>query len=380
MNKNMEQLRFEFAILPTSDGKSNIYCVTSITTKDEKVFAIPEELQSAGLHKELIKTAAYNKVKNSLKRRHQTRKVWITMTDELSKVYIDEDGNIQFGEQYLEEIEQKQASGGLKKDTDTFEKLFAQLIENTQDFKKQNLTYIAEKFVIEKFTTKNSNPSQWIDIFERECLRFDIMEDEKKIEILRLFMDKSCVDWYSSMIIKFTLNSDWTTWKNKFCESFANQGWNQVTYALLFKYKAGSLVDYAIKKEKLILDMRRSIDTGTLVDVIAAGLPRIVLEKINREAIKDTIDLFNEMRKYEHLVNKNRTGANRKYENQKINNKNEEHTPCRTCEKLNKGTRYHPEAACWFKFQDDDRYNRRPIRHVNNSVIEAELNETEQKN
>ena len=62
-------------------------------------------------------------------------------------------------------------------------------------------------------------------------------------------MDNSCADWYSSMIIKLTLNSDWTIWKNKLCESFANQGWNQVTYALLFKYKDGSLVNYAIKKK-----------------------------------------------------------------------------------------------------------------------------------
>ncbi|KAK9887479.1 hypothetical protein WA026_022827 [Henosepilachna vigintioctopunctata] len=88
----MEQLRFEFALLPTSDGKSSIYCVTSITTREHKMFAIPEEIQSVGLHKELIKTSAYNKVKNRLKKRYQTRKVWIKMSDELSKIYVDEDG------------------------------------------------------------------------------------------------------------------------------------------------------------------------------------------------------------------------------------------------------------------------------------------------
>lgn len=126
--------------------------------------------------------------------------------------------------------------------------------------------------------------------------------------------------------------------------------------------------------------MRRSIDTGTLVDLIAAGLPGFVREKINREAMKDTVDLFNEVRKYEHLVNKNRNGVYRKFENQKINNKIEERTPCKTCEKLNKGTRYHPEAACWFKVKDDNTFDRKSIRHVNNSVIEAELNENEQKN
>ena len=182
-------------------------------------------------------------------------------------------------------------------------------------------------------------------------------------------MDNSCADWYSYLIIKLTLNSNWTIWKNKLCESFANQGWNQETYALLFKYKDGLLVDYAIKKEKLLLDIRRSIDTGTLVDLIAAGLPGFVLEKINRQAMKDTVDLFNEVRKYEHLVNKNRTGVYRKYENKKIYSKIEERTACKTCERLNKGTRYHPEAACWFKMRDNDTFDRISIRHVNNSVM-----------
>ncbi|ESN98199.1 hypothetical protein HELRODRAFT_184412 [Helobdella robusta] len=268
------------------------------------------------------------------------------MTNELSNVYIDEDGNLQFGDQYLEEIEQKQASGNLGKNTDSFEKLFTKFIESSQDLNKQNLKYIAEKFIIERFTSKNTNPSQWIDVFEKECLRFDITEDEKKIEILRLFMDKSCADWYSSMIIKLTLNSEWSIWKNKFCESFANQGWNQVTYASLFKYKDGSLVDYAIKKEKLLLDMRTSIGTGTLVDLIAAGLPGFVLDKINRQSMEDTVDLFNEVRKYEHLMNKNKNGVYTRYENQKIYNKIEERTACKICERLNKGIRYHPEAAC----------------------------------
>lgn len=64
----MEKLRFEFTLLPANDGKSNIYAITSIATKDDKVYAIPEELQAAGHHKEIMKTANYNKIKNSLKK------------------------------------------------------------------------------------------------------------------------------------------------------------------------------------------------------------------------------------------------------------------------------------------------------------------------
>lgn len=379
----MEKLRFEFTVSPGSDGKSNVLTITSVTTSDEKVYAIPETLQAAGHHREIIKTSAYSKVKNSLTKRYQTRRVWISLTEEMKQIYFDEDGNLQFGDQFLEEINLEKATAVSGKGIDSFEKLFGKLLENTQELKQQNLKYIAEKFVIEKFTSKSPNAKLWIDIFEKECLRFDVTTDEKKIELLRLFMDKSCVDWYSSMLIKLTIDSEWSTWKNKFCESFANKGWNPVTYALLFKYKEGSLLDYAIRKEKLLLDMRRSIDTGTLVDLIAAGFPEFILNKIDREALKDTVDLFNEVSKYEHMVNKKNILPIKKFGDvslMKTNDRNEEKKPCKICEKLNKFNRFHPEALCWFRTKEVNKVNKNFIKHVNNSVIEAELNETDQKN
>lgn len=379
----MEKLRFEFTVSPGSDGKSNVLTITSVTTSDEKVYAIPETLQAAGHHREIIKTSAYSKIKNSLTKRYQTRRVWISLTEEMKQIYFDEDGNLQFGDQFLEEINLEKATAVSGKGIDSFEKLFGKLLENTQELKQQNLKYIAEKFVIEKFTSKSPNAKLWIDIFEKECLRFDVTTDEKKIELLRLFMDKSCVDWYSSMLIKLTIDSEWSTWKNKFCESFANKGWNPVTYALLFKYKEGSLLDYAIRKEKLLLDMRRSIDTGTLVDLIAAGFPEFILNKIDREALKDTVDLFNEVSKYEHMVNKKNILPIKKFGDvslMKTNDRNEEKKPCKICEKLNKFNRFHPEALCWFRTKEVNKVNKNFIKHVNNSVIEAELNETDQKN
>ncbi|KMQ82740.1 hypothetical protein RF55_22015 [Lasius niger] len=378
----MEKLRFEFTIIPASDGKSNIYAITSIATEDDKVYAVPEELQSVSFHREITKTTAYNKVKNSLKKRYQSRRVWIKMTEELAKAYIDEDGNIQCAEQFLEEIEKDKQQGAAAhpNETNTWEKILEKLVENTQANEQKSLKNIAEKFVIEKFTSKNPNANQWIDIFERECTRFKVTEDEKKIEILRLFMDKSCVDWYSSMIIKLTMDSEWSTWKSKFCESFANKGWNPVTYALLYKYKDGSLLDYAMRKEKLLLDMRKSIDAGTLVDLVAAGLPEFILNKIDRETLKDTVDLFNEVSKYEHMVNKKNFSGKKKDINLNTKGRNEDHKPCKICEKLNKGIRYHPEATCWFKAKEEDKEKKNFIKHVNNSVIEAELNETGQKN
>lgn len=50
--------------------------------------------------------------------------------------------------------------------------------------------------------------------------------------------------------------------------------------------------------------MRRHIDTGTLVDLIAAGLPEFILNRIDREILSDAVDLFNEVSKCKHMVNK----------------------------------------------------------------------------
>lgn len=51
--------------------------------------------------------------------------------------------------------------------------------------------------------------------------------------------------------------------------------------------------------------------------------------------------------------------------------------PCKICEKLNTGTRYHPKVTCWFKTKGNDKEKKSVIKFVNNSVIEAELHETD---
>lgn len=148
------------------------------------------------------------------------------------------------------------------------------------------------------------------------------------------------------MLIKLTLHSEWSEWKKNFCETYGNKGWSLIRYALAFKYKTGSLLDYAIKKEKLLLEIRKTIDTGTLIDIIASGLPDFIADKIDRENLEATEDLFKEVGKLEHLVNRKKT-----YERK--NNPNAEQKeklkPCTICEKLGKGARFHPEISCWFK-------------------------------
>lgn len=113
------------------------------------------------------------------------------LNEELEKIYVDEDGNIQFLDQYLEEIVADQPT--VKKDNllQILEKLAEATIRNEG---RLDLKNVSEKSIFEKFTSKNPNALQWIENFETECARFNITEDGTKIEILRLFLNKSCSD------------------------------------------------------------------------------------------------------------------------------------------------------------------------------------------
>ncbi|CAK1542647.1 unnamed protein product [Leptosia nina] len=249
----MERLRFDFTVKSTTDGKTNLIFITSIATPNGQVFEMPADYQPANLHGVITATPNYTKVKKSLIKRNQTRRIWISLTEEISKTYLDEEENLQFQDVYLEEISDQPSSVEPKPlgSNQKLEKLLEKLLEEKEQIPvKQNLGKIAKDFIIEKFYGRNSNASQWIKDFNKECERFQIKEDKKKIEILKNFLENSSIDWYSCMLIKLTIESEWKQWENNFCETFANKGWSSTRYALGFKYQAGSLLEYAIKKEK----------------------------------------------------------------------------------------------------------------------------------
>lgn len=373
----MDKLKFVFKAKATVDGKSSFIAITAIIDEKGKTFLLPDELQAATIHEVVAASKTYANVKNSIKKRHQSRSVWITLTEEMRKTYFDEDGNMIFEGQYLEEVdENKLAVAQTIEAENPIVKILEKLVENQEKEKKQNVRKLAERFVLEKFDGKNTNTHQWIEFFEKECSRFDIENDEEKIEIFRIFLEKTCIDWYNSMMIKQTLQSEWSVWKQNFCETFANKGWAASRYALSFKYQSGSLLEYAVKKEKLMLEMRKTIDQGTLIDIIAAGLPNFIVDKINKEEILETKDLFNEIGKMEHLVNKRKVIKQKNVTTANTDKKQK----CSICEGLQKGVRYHPESACWFRRKDNEHQEKNQIKLINHSELECELQNENPKN
>lgn len=81
-------------------------------------------------------------------------------------------------------------------------------------------------------------------------------------------LEGSALDWYSLMLTKYTLNSEWNIWKENFCETYADRSWAPVKNAILYKYLGGSLLDYAFKKERMLLDVNKKIDNNTLVNLM----------------------------------------------------------------------------------------------------------------
>lgn len=372
----MDKLQFHFKVLQTTDGKSNVICLIQIATPDGHIYKLPSDYYSAACHVALIKTSAYAKVKKSLKERHQSRKVWIHLTKELRAAYLDEDDNLQFEDEYLEEATNETDKTNA---ADTSEQSLSQMLEKLLEKKEstneeRNTGKLAKEFTIEKFDGKNPNADQWLTSFEKECERFKLTTDVKKIEILKSFMGKSASDWYTCTLLKLTINSEWENWKMNFCQTFASRGWNPIKYAITFKYQSGSLLEYSMKKEKLLLQIRDSIDEGTLIDLIATGLPNYVLDKIDREKIKESKDLHNKIGKLEHLVRKSNFDINKNKTS--VKGKNEK-VPCTLCMNKGKGTRFHPEADCWFKNQD---IKSNKEKQVNNLVLDVELSEEDPKN
>lgn len=173
----MERLRFKFVVLGSTDGKTNVICITSIETPDRHVFEVPDELKPASKHAAILSLDVFTKIKNSLKKRHQTRTVWIPLNTDLRKIYLDEGENLQFGDQYLDEI----TEGTMPSHNNN--------CSNAPE--KKNIGRTAERFLIETFSNKKtSNAEQWMSEFESECGRFEILQDKEKIEILKHLLEK----------------------------------------------------------------------------------------------------------------------------------------------------------------------------------------------
>lgn len=205
-----------------------------------------------------------------------------------------------------------------------------------------------------KFNGKQE-ASAWISSFEKECIRFKILDGSIRIEALKLFIDGNVKDWYSSNLIKLPL-TDWETWKKSFLLVYGKKNWTVIRKAFNYKYVFGSMIDFVLKKELLLLEADKNMPEIYRIYQIVYNLPLEIQDKIDREKIETIADLIRELKKFNDSYVVNKKIEEKKYDENKKKSDSEkkliiksskfDRKPCTICEGLGYKQRYHPADVC----------------------------------
>lgn len=143
-----------------SDAKSTIVKVKSIElVRQLEIFQFPEDKQTSTQPMELFDTNVVKTMVKSLKTRNKFRNVMITLDDKLQAIYLDEEGNVAFNDEYLEEI--------------------APLVKSNKAGSHEKSTRsLAKDMVIENFSGKNFKANNWLRVFVQECTRVGITQNK----------------------------------------------------------------------------------------------------------------------------------------------------------------------------------------------------------
>jgi len=369
----------------------------------ELYYEFPSELQHLNNHPEICAIQKVKTVLSSIKTRGAYRIFTLSLPPDIVAQYTDKEGDIVYRGIYLQETstpthELKSTKKGKEEDIST---LLQQIVSAQKETlagstPKKNLKKIREDFVLENFDGKNFSITSWFQIFEKECTRCQVTADEEKILILRLFLDGTAKDWFSSKVITIGLDADFETWKKIILDSFRETGWRRHKEAYSFRYIGGSLVDYALRKENLLVNIRDNFPIDILIDLIVIDLPIMVQDKIEKTKVTSMEELLTELRKLESLVQKKKTifhanaskngdqlitrvnqgTANPNQKNQiQSPNISTEKKPCAFCDKKGFPGRFHPEVICRLK-QKEQIEQQKNIKTINNVAVQDTLNET----
>lgn len=238
------------------------------------------------------------------------RNLNVSLPDDVEMLYFDPEGNAVFKNTYLDEKPEESAAakgsesariGGEAGLNENLIKILQQLtveskVKSEQE-KELDLCGIERKMCLLPFSGRQ-NAAEWLADFECECARCNVTDSVAKVKCMRLFLTGTAREWHQATGKKFK-ETDYDQWASSFKTVFTDRGWSNILYAYSFKHVAGSLVEYALKKESLLLDVEKSMSATSRICHIICGLPRSIIEKIDREQIKSTDELVNELRRFE---------------------------------------------------------------------------------
>jgi len=276
--------KFHFVSEAGSDAKSTIVKVRTIQMVNQpEIFQFPKDKPTSIHHKRLFDTNVVKNVVKSLKTRNKFRNVMITLDEDLQGIYMDEEGNVVFNDEYLEEV------------------LSIQEQANTGNSEKSTRS-LAKDLILDKFNGENFKASTWNKLFVQECVRVGIKQSNYT-ETLRLFLTDSALNWFNVGVKQISL-TNWELWHNFFIETFSVQSWTEIAYAYNFKYLNGSLLDFALKKRNLLMEVDEHISLNSQINLIVISLPNFIQNKVERKTIGTIEDLMSKLKQFGHLNDK----------------------------------------------------------------------------
>ncbi|XKL63968.1 hypothetical protein PGB90_006332 [Kerria lacca] len=373
-------MRLQFHICAEGVDKTTLVVIKKIRKFQEPTvwYLFPDDCQKISSHKFLLEILIFKAAVSSLKSRGEFRNVNVILPKGVLENYVDDDFNFVFNNFFLPETKSNPPS----------DVNFGEMLSSFSKFsthREESVKDIVRHFLLEKFSTKNLNVNSWCDQFEKESARF-WLSGPKQIEVLKSCLDNSMADWFAMGQRKFGVDADWKIWKADLIETFGDNTWKTIRCAYNFKFLNGSYIDYAIKKQKLLLDLDRDLPDIVILDLIILGLPVHIQNSFNKKTLTSIKILYEKLKKFKivssemknnkqdfenkskNFEDNSRNRNNNKSNNFKHNNNSgtfPEKKPCSICSGKSFDSRFHPESACWFRKKGKEKDSRKIVNNVN---------------
>ena len=300
------QMRFGFTREKTTDNKT-IALLKDVTMLDGEgvavgpTFLLPKPLQPAVGHAKLM---SIPRVKSAVEAMKNFRNLTITVDKVIGELYFDADLNGYYNNTWLDEKSEDSDKKLVKNENEKAgESTTAQLLAMITDLRKQ----INEKrkispreaknhMTIDEFSGADDGP-EWMNRFEAECVRMEINTDADKIAILRALMTGGAKGWADSCEKRSVERHLFETWKESFIATYKKKNWTTVQKAYSYAYLGGSLTDYAIEKQRKLLNVDSTLSDRSMIDQIVVGMPNYARDKLDRDSVNTVNRLFEELAK-----------------------------------------------------------------------------------
>lgn len=326
------------------------------------IYVFAEADQDVKHHSELMESAT---VKSAVQGISKERNPFVTLKTPLLDIYLDEDRNPHFKNKMLDELfdnnmEPNSSSHSIQFKTET-EQLLAQQVSMLQrqlemKNKRKDLNDLVKKFVLQPFTGK-SDAKVFMRSFEDECQKYDVLEEKEKVDALRSFCKEAALTWWDTNRSKLSV-SNWSAWKSSFIAIFGPKTWREARIAYGYIWKFGPYRDYALEKERLLLELDSTMSESIRIDNIVIGLPLHVQDDLNRDSIKTVNQLINELTqlnprpksKFHSSSAKSSSSSTWRDEPRKsrteYKTRESDKSPCMFCELIGYKGNFHPVDQC----------------------------------